>query len=289
MMRLARLRFLAILCLFLPVFSAVIAQARNITEKDLFQFTWIADPQVSPDGARVAFVQVTVNEKADKYETSVWSVAMAGNEPPQRLTAGPRDTAPRWSPDGKRLAFLRGTEKDNKPQPGNIWILPLNGGEPWQITFLPKGVQSVEWSPDGKTIAFTSKTKPADLKSPEEKTEHESDVRVITRAVYRSNGQGYLDPARPVHIWAIAVPSSLGDTATPKQLTAGLFEENSPVWSLDSKTLYFTSRRDPEPYYRAGATDIYALAAAGGEAAKIASVGLDYGSDSTEIALSPDG
>src|SRR5919109_4121603 len=111
-----RIRFLAITRFWLALLFllSATAYARNITEKDLFQFTWVADPQVSPDGSRVAFVQVTVNEKADKYETSIWSVAMTGNEPPQRLTAGPRDTAPRWSADGKRLAFLRGTEKDNK-------------------------------------------------------------------------------------------------------------------------------------------------------------------------------
>src|SRR5262249_30840861 len=133
MIRFFRFSAAIALCLAFMCTAGVIAHARNITEKDLFKFTWIADPQVSPDGSRVAFVQVTVNEKADKYETSIWSVAIAGNEPPQRLTAGPRDTAPRWSPDGKRLAFLRGTEKDNKPQPGNIWILPLGGGEPWQI------------------------------------------------------------------------------------------------------------------------------------------------------------
>ncbi|MCI0349808.1 MAG: S9 family peptidase [Acidobacteriales bacterium] len=289
MNRLARSCVVATCVLAFFSLTSGVAYSRNITEKDLFRFTWIADPQVSPDGTRVAFVQVTVNEEADKYETSIWSVAMAGNEPLQRLTAGPRDTAPRWSPDGKRLAFLRGTEKEDKPQPGNIWLLPLGGGEPWQISFLPKGVQSLEWSPDGKTIAFTSKTKPADMKAPDEKPGRQSDVRVVTRAVYRSNSQGYLDPARPAHIWVITVPNSLGESNTPKQLTTGPFEENSPIWSPDSKTLYYTSRRDPEPYYRPGSTDIYSIPATGGEATKIASVGLGFGGDNTEIALSPDG
>src|SRR5580765_6953241 len=104
---------------------------RFITEKDLFKFTWIADPQISPDGATVAFVRVTVNEKDNRYETSVFAVPAAGGTASgpstgsarpapaegRRLTSGIRDTTPRWSPDGKRLVFARAVEKDGKAQP----------------------------------------------------------------------------------------------------------------------------------------------------------------------------
>src|SRR5256885_11591724 len=85
---------------------------RFITEKDLFKFTWIADPQLSPDGSTVVFVRVTVNEKENRYESSLFAVATGGGEAPRRLTSGLRDTAPRWAPDGKRLAFLRAVDKD---------------------------------------------------------------------------------------------------------------------------------------------------------------------------------
>ena len=92
------------------------AENRSITEKDLFNFVWIGDPQLSPDGSRVAFVRVSVNEKKEGYETSLWVVSTAGGDEPHRLTTGTRDASPRWSPDGKYLAFVRTTEKEGKPE-----------------------------------------------------------------------------------------------------------------------------------------------------------------------------
>src|SRR5213595_3857264 len=100
--------------------STSLAQKRPITEKDLWDFVWIGDPQVSPDGSQVAFGRVTVNDKKEGYDTSIWSVAVAGGEEPHRLTTGNHDTAPRWSPDGRYLAFLRSAEKDGKPEPAQL-------------------------------------------------------------------------------------------------------------------------------------------------------------------------
>src|SRR5687767_11193114 len=84
------------------------AARRPIAETDLFSFVWISDPQMAPDGSRVAFVRVTVNRQKDQYETSIWIAGTgSGAAAPRPFTAGPRDTSPRWSPDGTRLAFVR--------------------------------------------------------------------------------------------------------------------------------------------------------------------------------------
>ena len=80
--------------------ASLTAQQRAISDSDLFAFRWVASPQISPDGRQAAYVVVTVNVKHDGYETSLWIVGTDGASPPRRLTAGPRDGAPRWSPDG---------------------------------------------------------------------------------------------------------------------------------------------------------------------------------------------
>ena len=95
-------------------------EKRGITETDLFAFTWVADPQISPDGSTIAFVKVVVNEKDNRYETTIHAVPAAGGQPPRRLTSGTRDTSPRWSPDGHALAFV--STRRGRPA---VWLLPM--------------------------------------------------------------------------------------------------------------------------------------------------------------------
>lgn len=285
-MPLSRMRPLALAAILLTVVTAEPARGqaqRPIAEMDLFKFVWIGETQVSPDGRQATYLRVSVNEKEDSYDTALWIVPTDGSAPPRQLTNGTRDASPRWSPDGKQLAFLRASMKDGKPQPAQIFLLDMGGGEPMQLTRSPRGAGSPAWSPDGGTIAFTSSTSPRDQEKP--KDERESDVRVITRATYRSNGRGYNDPSRPTHIWTIAVPRESNQPAEARQLTAGEFDEQGIAWSPDGRWIYFTSERIEEPYYRPRDTDLYAVPAAGGEIVTVASIDGTIGS----ISPSPDG
>src|SRR5215510_4428488 len=230
-----RARLILLLATFVIIASPTLAQKRSITEKDLFSFVWIGDPQVSPDGSRIAFVRVTVNDRRDNYNTTIWTVNTATGQTRQR-TSGIRDSSPRWSPDGKYLCFVRVTERDGRPDQPQLFMLSMDGGEAFQFTTLARGVAGPQWSPDGKTISFyngataeelakaAAKPGPSPSASPAaspKPEERESDVRVITRAVYRSNGAGYVDSKHPQHIWVVPAPKTGDDKVTPKQLTSG--------------------------------------------------------------------
>jgi dipeptidyl aminopeptidase/acylaminoacyl peptidase len=290
------------------------SRTRAITERDLFDFIWVTNPQLSPDGTRVAFTRVNVDEKRTGYETSIWTVSTSGGESPVRMTNGKHDAQPRWSPDGKRIAFVRSGDKDEtgKPKPPQIALLSLAGGEAGILTDLPKGASGPVWSPDSKRIAFLSSTSLEDIEKGrhnkdsaksketrkpeatkdsaephplEPESEHESDVHIISRAVYRSNDAGYLDPKRHVHIWILEVPTSSEELTKPVQLTSGDFEERELVWSHDNSRIYFLTEHIDEPYYELPTTAIYSVPSAGGNIEKLATVPMGI----YDLVLSPDG
>ncbi len=307
-----RYRLLLVLITVTCLFTPAHAQKRRITEKDLFNFVWIADPQVAPDGSRIAFVRVTVNTRKDGYDTSIWTVVTASGESRQ-MTAGPRDSQPRWSPDGKYLCFVRAPENNGRVDPPQLFMLSMEGGEAFQFTSLPRGAGGPQWSPDGKMISFGNGATPEELArqqretlpvpppppagqplasatptatpSPRPSPEHESDVRVITRAVYRSNDSGYLDFKHPGHIWVVAAPHTGDEKVTPKQLTSGRYSEGNVTWAKDNSRIYFTSDHRDEPYYELGQTDIYWIPVTGGQPTKLTSIDMGTGA----FTVSPDG
>jgi dipeptidyl aminopeptidase/acylaminoacyl peptidase len=271
-------------------------QRRPITEKDLFKFVWIADPQISPDGSQIAFVRVSVDEKADQYDTAIWIVRTEGSESPRRLTGGTRDTAPRWSSDSRQLAFVRSIEKDGRAQPPQIYVMTMGGGEARAVTDIARGAGNPVWSPDGRSIAFTSQARP-DEASPGDtarepgKTEDKprvSDVRVITEAVYRANGiagSGYVERDRPSNVWVVAVVPGATEPARPTRVTSGNFSAANHRWSVDGSQIYFVADRRREPYYEPNDSDLYAVSRNGGEPTQIASIDGTIGA----YTPSPDG
>ena len=282
--------------LFAPIVALAAAQStpRPISEMDLMRFQWIGDVQLAADGSQASYVQVSVDEKKEGYDTSLWSMSLPTGQL-RRLTTARHDASPRWSPDGKYLAFTRQVDKDGKPQPPQIWVLPMDGGEAQQLTHLPKGASNPRWSHDGKTIAFLSTTNPQDVKQAACEADakrdkancaaaRSTDVQVITRAVYRSNGVGYNDFSRPSHIWSVTFAANAPATE-PKQLTRGDYSEKEIVWSADDQRLYYLSSPNLEPYYEVPRTGVYALPAAGGDATAL----IKIEGSANGLSLSPDG
>src|SRR5580704_530260 len=252
---------------------------RPITSHDLYQFKWVADPRISPDGSLAAYTLVQVAEKGDKYETSLWVVATDGQSAPRRLTSSTRDRSPRWSPDGRTLAFIRSATDTGAAQ---IYLLSLAGGEPRRLTDVAKGAGALAWSPDGKTIAFTSTMLPSDTAPPDK---DKSDVRVVTRAVYRDNDEGWLDPTRHDHIYVVDVDLGADAPAKARAVTSGNYDEEDVQWARDGSQILFVSDRVNEPYNDNPDDDAFAVPKNGGAMSKT----IDIDGPIRGVAQSPDG
>ncbi len=138
--------------LALFVGNMVFAQSRPLEVDDLLTLSRVADPQISPDGQRIAYVVTEVLKSENRTQADIWLVAADGSGEPKRLTHSPRhDRHPRWSPDGKWLAFE--SMRDGSPQ---IFVLPIDGGEARKLTTISTGATQPTWSPNGKSIAFVS-------------------------------------------------------------------------------------------------------------------------------------
>jgi dipeptidyl aminopeptidase/acylaminoacyl peptidase len=295
----------AALLAFILIPSVVSAQKRPITEKDLFAFTWIGDFQLSPASNSVAFVETTVTPAHDGYQTSIYLLDLTNpSAAPQILTTGPHDTSPRWSPDGKQLAFVRAVDKDGKPGPAQLYLTtPAPGASPIKLTDLPKGVSTPQWAPNGSTLTVTSLTPQDPAKTKLEATlkaratgdnAHVSDVRIINRAVYRFNGEGYLDPTLVPQVYMVYLPKPDGTQDAPWQLTGGRFGVEDYVWSPNSKWIFYSSSHTDEPIYEEFRHNaIYGVAAstATAHSKDFAPVQftLDLKIEAHNLAISPDG
>lgn len=228
--------------------------SRGMVPADLTRLRFVSDARVSPDGRTVAFVVTTLSEERDEYLSQIWLVDTAGGEP-RRFTAGPlRDTAPRWSPDGTRLAFV--SERDAKKK-GQLYVMPVAGGEPTRLTDLRHGVSAPEWSPDGTRLAFISRVGGWVEPESEEEKRKSRPPRVITTLKYRFNGEGFTYDRRP-QIFTVAA-----DGGEPRQMTEGDYDHADPTWSPDGRTLAFAAARHDERDHD-DASDIWLVPAEGG-------------------------
>lgn len=262
-----------LLSISIPGTSPAFAQTRRgVTPEDYFSFKSIGDPHLSPDGKSVVYVQTVVDQKKNRRESSIWLVPADGSAAPRRLSAqGFNANAPRWSPDGKTLAFLSARNIESPaadaPRPAetprpNIFLLSMaGGGEGISLTQLKNGVQSYQWSPDGTRIVAVSAVGPMDAIA---LSARKSDVRHYTHIRYKFNDTGWFDDKRR-HLFVIGVPG--GET---RQITEGQeWDDTNPQWSPDGTRIAFVSDRSGKAYDNSENTDVWTIPAAGGALTKI--------------------
>ena len=196
-----------------------------------------SDPRVSPDGSTIAFVVTAPDLEGDRYQREIWLA-----EPTvRRFTSGPDDSNPRWSPDGRRLAFLRSVNGN----PAQVTVMPADG-EAVTVSDFRYGAEAVEWSPDGTRLAAVGVTPIGRLEDLDD-DELARRPRRFTRHPYRFDGMGWIDDRRR-HIW-ILDPAGIQE---PRCLTPGDFDETSPMWSPDGSTIAFVTDRESQPGLVAG-------------------------------------
>ena len=162
--------------------------ARGMIPADLFRIQWVSDACLSPEGWLVAFTVTRLDEEADDYRSAIWLGSADGSTPPRRFTGGAsKDSAPRWSPDGTRLAFL----SDRAGGKAQIYVIAISGGEARQLTALPQGAGAPVWSPDGTRLVTVVRMGGENNGSQQDKPKTPP-ARLITRLKYRANGEGFI-------------------------------------------------------------------------------------------------
>jgi dipeptidyl aminopeptidase/acylaminoacyl peptidase len=290
----SRLLLLAALCA--TPFAASAQQSsgtRPITIDDQFQIREVEGPRLSPDAEWVAYTVRTATLKEDKSEQRIWMVPFAGGDAIALTAEGVSSGHPRWSPDGKYLAFLS-ARHEGKTQ---VWLLNRVGGEAQRLTETPQDIDSFVWSPDGKRLclilrdataeereAAKVKDKDADRddKSAKERKPKAQKPWVIDRLQFKVDEVGYLDRRR-THLYVFDVAEK-----RLTQITSGDYDDSEPAWSPDGKQLAFTSNRtsDPDRNYNA---DIWTVPADNTDkGAHLGQITTNPGEDHSP-AWSPDG
>ncbi len=245
----------------------------GMVPQDVYELTGVADPRLSADGTKVAYVVGRVDKDANEYRSAIWVAAADGSEPPRPFTSGDKaDGDPRWSPDGTQLAFT----SNRADKASQLYVMPVAGGEPRKLTSLKEDVTQAAWSPDGATIAFVARVRDAAY---EEEDDKKRRPRRFTRLQYKLDSVGWTGDRRQ-HLFTVPADGS----AEPTQLTDGDYEDHSPAWSPDGRTLAFVSARH-EDWDLEMVTDVYLVDAAGGEPRRLTQGGGSIGS----VAWLPDG
>ncbi len=218
---------------------------------DLYRYSWVSDARIAPDGAWVAFVHTHVDREEDEYVSRIRVVSTETGEMGE-FTRGNRDYHPRWSPDGRRLAFLS-QRGDGEAQ---IWIMPFAGGEPRRLTEQDGGVRSFAWAPEGDRLAYVASLSEGELSAGTEE-EQEDGVRIIRKMRYKLNGAGFIHD-KYTHVFVVGADG----TSDARRITDGPYDHTEPAWDPAGEYVACITVRCADPDY-VDYSDVYFFPADG--------------------------
>ena len=236
---------------------------RNLALDDEFGIKVVTDPQISPEGKWVAYTVTTTDLKEDKTRSRIWMIPTTGGEAIPLTSEGVSSSHPRWSPDGKYLAFLSvressGGDTDSQDAKTQVWILNRAGGEAQRLTSTIQDVDSFAWSPSGNRLVLVLQDPTPDeiaaAKEKDGKYKPKPRPWVIDRLQFKEDEIGYLDRRRK-HLYVFRLADG-----KMTQITSGDYDDADPAWSPDGRSIAFASNRTAEPDNNFNAT-IWVVAA----------------------------
>lgn len=273
-----------------------------ITIDDLPKLAQVHDPQACGD--MIAWVVTRIDAEKDAYTSAIW-VARADGSEARQLTSGMwRDTNPRWSADGSRIAFTSnrppslpvdskkddkasdeksGTKKSakdatkNGKHPNQLWVIRLDGGEAQQLTTRPYGASAGSWSSDGMHLAFSAQSDPEPDTAPMTNG-GVADERIVRDLSYRFDGVGYRE--RYSHIWTVNT-----ETGEQAQITTGTYSDGEPSWQPAGDLIAFVGNRREDRKRYLNPRQLLIVSANGGDVRTLGGDDVSFGSPS----WSPDG
>ncbi|WP_446686111.1 DPP IV N-terminal domain-containing protein [Metabacillus herbersteinensis] len=251
-------------------------QKRGMTSADLYALKSVTDPQISPDGTKVIYVQTSINNETDKYDSHLYIYDFEQKKHSQWTYGEGRNHSPRWSPDGKSIAFLSNRDKETQ-----AYLISTNGGEPRQLTKCKSGISSIEWCPFSKRILFSVSLKPGELivnKQVSNEKDDELEPIVVEGLRYKLNGVGFFKDKRK-QLAFIDI-----NTGVVEQLTSDKSDYLNAIWSPDGSSIAFSAGMGDDRDEKLS-SDVFIMSLSDRQSKKLTNSNGMFGS----ISWSPDG